>query len=168
MGSSRCSARATPWCRTGRGTAGGTGEPSQPSWRCSSSGPTAPARERARWPSYPGAENLSSRAAPAIADTAKSVTPVGVQLVKYALRLLNGAGWPTPVARRSDHFVSGAVTRSCHVLSSFAGWPDRRYQPARSRCGGLSSGRHNSGRLAGTGNTPAASPSRLDLGARTL
>ena len=29
-GSRRCSARATPWCRTGRATAGATGEPSQP------------------------------------------------------------------------------------------------------------------------------------------
>ena len=45
-GPRRCSPRATPWCRTGRATAGATGEPSQPSWRYSSSGPTAPACDR--------------------------------------------------------------------------------------------------------------------------
>jgi hypothetical protein len=45
------------------------------------------------------------------------VTPVGVQLVKYTLRLLNGAGWLTLVARRSGHFMPGAGTRSCHVVS---------------------------------------------------
>jgi hypothetical protein len=44
--------------------------------------------------------NLGNSAAPGIADTAQSVTPVAVQLVKYALRPLSGAGWPALEAPR--------------------------------------------------------------------
>jgi len=49
---------------------------------------------------------------------------------------------PGGPAVRSFHAWRRHAFLSCS-LSSLAGWPDCRYQPARSRCGGLSSGRHN-------------------------
>lgn len=55
----------------------------------------------------------------AIADTAKSVMPVGVQLVKYTLRPLHGAGGPALGTWRRRHFMPGAVMRSGHVLSPY-------------------------------------------------
>jgi len=49
---------------------------------------------------------------------------------------------PGGPAVRSFHAWRWHAFLSC-CLSSLAGWPDCRYQAARSRCGGLSSGRHN-------------------------
>jgi hypothetical protein len=68
----------------------------------------------ARWPA-PGLCRPPASRGPvlAIADIAKGVTSVGVQLVKYPLRPLNGAGR----VRRRGHWVPSAVRRSCHVLS---------------------------------------------------
>jgi hypothetical protein len=37
------------------------------------------------------------------------MAPIGVQLVKDALRLVNGAGWPAQRSWRPGHFTPGAV-----------------------------------------------------------
>jgi hypothetical protein len=60
--------------------------------------------------------NLGNSTAPVIADTAQGVTPVAVQLVKYALRPLRGAGWPALEAPLPGHFMPGVAMRSCHAL----------------------------------------------------
>ena len=38
------------------------------------------------------------------------MAPIGVQLVKDALRLVSGTGWPARRSWRTSHFTPGAVT----------------------------------------------------------
>ena len=61
----------------------------------------------------------------AIADCAKRIAPIGVQLVEDVLQLLNGAGWPSRGARR---LLSHWVSRGRSGMSQSAGhepapWP---------------------------------------------
>jgi hypothetical protein len=48
----------------------------------------------------------------AVADGAKSMARIGVQLVKDVLRLVNGAGWPAGGSWRPGHVTPGAVMRA--------------------------------------------------------
>jgi len=45
----------------------------------------------------------------AVAYRARSMAPIGVQLVKDALRLFNGTGWPARRSWRPGHVTLGAV-----------------------------------------------------------
>src|SRR5215471_18839039 len=68
-------------------------------WRCRAGPGLQPAR---RW--------LVSRfLVLAVAYRARSMAPIGVQLVKDALSLVDGVGWPARVGWRPGHLTPGAV-----------------------------------------------------------
>jgi len=63
----------------------------------------------------------------AIADRAKSMAAIRVQLVKYILHLLNGTVWPARGARRLGYCMSGDVktiaTTAIARKPRTRGWP---------------------------------------------
>jgi len=58
------------------------------------------------------ADPASRQSVLAVAYEAKSIAPIGVQLVKDVLRLLNGAGWSARGARRPDLLTHRGVVRA--------------------------------------------------------